>query len=883
MEPLQKAQERLSLHELIRVGVGRQEDLRLLQNVAMQSACLPATSVAQLLREAALREEWRSGREAALLDSLRSQSLGGVLGLGLGPGGCLSAADGRLLSEQLAALTEMVEQHQQRRRTRAAAASAAAPGAAVQRAAAAVYRGSPTSRKSPGATSHPGPRGPHPAAPAAPSSTGSSTAAVTASAPSPVRPHTSSHPYLTPLGPKQPPAPQSPLSTPPVQQQQPQPLTGQLAEGLGRRLSRPASTPSAASRSSTGLVRTVSAGSDVADRRDSDSSGTSGYDVGHHSPAAPAQRQRRLGTSVGAPGSAASVAAAAAIYGAGTAATAGGTGVVGSPARGLRSSGRGGGRQQQPSGGGGGGGPSSPFQAVKSTHGSPLSQGRLRPCSAPDGLPGPSAWDATRTAAVAAAGPVDTSVAMMSAAAATAAAAAAAVNSPPGGGGGAVGASHAAERNSGFRNLLRLQQLLVQGLREHAQAEGEGGALEALVASVTEGQHFFAECLLEALEAAGLPPDAVGGGAWDKMLRLGQLGLTRSDVNRLEEIRRQRAARVIQRQVRKWLRRRRHQRRLAEARARADAMQRKLREVAARVIQSWVRGHLARRLVARLAAEAAREGAERRRLAARAWRAHRRALRYAEVLARAEEKRRRRLQLPEQEQQQQQQGGAVVTVAVAGGQAGGRTGCGRVLMTAEQAVVVIQSHLRGWLVRRSSDLWWARASLRLRERRAGARAWRQHQRFMEASHDMQAQLLGSLVREAQLAAALEADRRRQDGEMRAAFNEWLLQQQRVALSQPLPRGWVPHPHPSEPGRMCFLNTRTGELHGLHPAVAELARHAREQHAAAVAALQLRFSGVPAYLEQVHQATAAQATIAMRAIAVVYQSAVAQAGGLRPRP
>jgi hypothetical protein len=72
----------------------------------MQAACLPAASLAQLLREAALREEWRSGREATLLGSLRSQSLAVLLGLGPGPGG--GTADGRLLSEQVAALTEVI-------------------------------------------------------------------------------------------------------------------------------------------------------------------------------------------------------------------------------------------------------------------------------------------------------------------------------------------------------------------------------------------------------------------------------------------------------------------------------------------------------------------------------------------------------------------------------------------------------------------------------------------------------------------------------------------------------------------------------------------------------------------------------------------------------
>ncbi|GLC34710.1 hypothetical protein PLESTB_001231600 [Pleodorina starrii] len=855
-DPLQKAQERLSLHELIRVGVGRQEDLRLLQNVAMQAACLPAASVAQLLREAALREEWRSGRDAALLALLRSQGV--LLGLGLGPGGCLSAADGRLLSEQVAALTEMLEQQQQRKRSRAAASG---PGQWA-------FGASPISRK---------------AASAGLGVAGSPVSPIAASIPL--------RPYLAPLAGRPPP---SPSPSPPQQQQQPVYLGGAArgAEGLGRQLlQRPASTP-AGDIQHSGLTRSVSAGIEGSNGR--------GYEAAQEGLT---PRQRRVVS----PGGCTSTASAAAIYG---------TAVVGSPARALRSGGRAPGQSRGSGSGQGGQAYASP---VRQTRGSSPGQTWPRPGSAPDG----AAWAAARAAGV--------EPALAASTAAAAVAAAAAVNSPSTAGGGSP-AGEGAQRSSGFRNLLRLQRLLLQGLREHAQDDGEGGALEALASSVAEGQAFFAECLTDALEAAGLPPDTValspalarvphqqgqGQGqllpgspgrrapvvAWDKMLRLGQLGLTRSDVARLEEIRRQRAARVIQRQVRKWLRRRRHQRRLAEARARADAMQRKLRDRAARVIQAWVRGHLARRLAARLAVQAAAEREQRRRAEAaraaaatriqRAWRAHRRAVRYAAALARAEELRRQR------EQQQQQEPlwrpaeteTEAETKAVAGPgrvqepQAtafprGQEQGAERGLraprrdgissMPLEKAVVVIQSHLRGWLVRRSSDLWWARASHSLRERRAAVRAWQQHQRFMAASYDMQAQLLGAMVREAQVAEALAADRRRQEGELRAAFNEWLLQQQRVALSQPLPRGWVPHPHPDQPGRMCFLNTRTGELHALHPAVSELARHAREQHSAALSSLQQRFSGVPAYLASLHAATAAQADIAMRAIAIMYQ-------------
>lgn len=70
----------------------------------------------------------------------------------------------------------------------------------------------------------------------------------------------------------------------------------------------------------------------------------------------------------------------------------------------------------------------------------------------------------------------------------------------------------------------------------------------------------------------------------------------------------------------------------------------------------------------------------------------------------------------------------------------------------------------------------------------------------------------------------------------------------------------------------------GELHALHPAVAELACHARQQLSAAQAALQERFSGLPEYMVRLHTATAAQADIAMRAIAVMYQSTAGSGPG-----
>ena len=104
-EALQRAEERIAIHELIRLGVGRHEDLRLLQKVGLPThtrthwahtlSCtgmhmdaprgcaadlqvallddeaLPTRDSLQLVREGVLREEWRSQREAVILEQLQ--------------------------------------------------------------------------------------------------------------------------------------------------------------------------------------------------------------------------------------------------------------------------------------------------------------------------------------------------------------------------------------------------------------------------------------------------------------------------------------------------------------------------------------------------------------------------------------------------------------------------------------------------------------------------------------------------------------------------------------------------------------------------------------------------------------------------------------------
>mmetsp|Transcript_20193 Transcript_20193/g.44027 ORF Transcript_20193/g.44027 Transcript_20193/m.44027 type:complete len:183 (+) Transcript_20193:82-630(+) len=101
-EAVQKAHERLYLHELIRIGVGRQEDLKLLHSVAIQDASLPAAACQQLLKECHLREEWRLTRETQLLERVRESNLV-----------TFSHVDDQQLTDQLIALQQIREEERQ--------------------------------------------------------------------------------------------------------------------------------------------------------------------------------------------------------------------------------------------------------------------------------------------------------------------------------------------------------------------------------------------------------------------------------------------------------------------------------------------------------------------------------------------------------------------------------------------------------------------------------------------------------------------------------------------------------------------------------------------------------------------------------------------------
>lgn len=101
---LARVRERQALHELIRVGFSRVEDLKLLQDVVVGKHAHKLGLGEQVVLEAQLREEWRVQREETLM----------------GPTGGLETfvsvddnAEGKILRDKLAGLNEMLQRERQ--------------------------------------------------------------------------------------------------------------------------------------------------------------------------------------------------------------------------------------------------------------------------------------------------------------------------------------------------------------------------------------------------------------------------------------------------------------------------------------------------------------------------------------------------------------------------------------------------------------------------------------------------------------------------------------------------------------------------------------------------------------------------------------------------
>lgn len=436
--------------------------------------------------------------------------------------------------------------------------------------------------------------------------------------------------------------------------------------------------------------------------------------------------------------------------------------------------------------------------------------------------------------------------------------------------------------------LLRLQGTLMQGLLQHAASGGAGAAHGAMSQSVSQMQGHFSACVREAQALLGLLGAAAGGGNrgtqqagrnWDRMLLLGQLGLTGLDMARLQLLRRQQAARVIQRAVRAWLKRRRHVKQVEAARRQAQQIAQKLRAAAATIIQKHWRRWVAQRRAKWLRRERL-EGQRHARLQAlvqqlavlriqRAWRAHRKRVRAAKALAVSSCSAALRSCSVLQEggvgsavesapaaaagagssaantlkvkgcagqdahvvqeaaascltsQSVGQTASSSLSDSQAGSQsqrparaAGFQIAAPRTALRAPQdaAATRIQAVVRGWLLRKSDALWWSHCMSEVRSRRAAARAWASHHAFMAATYSMQEQLVALVLQEAEEGERAMREVAAERQEFEASWGAWLRQQCTAALSQQLPKGWLPHQHP-DTGEVCFLDTRTGGLRG----------------------------------------------------------------------
>ncbi|MEW5299186.1 MAG: hypothetical protein WDW36_002225 [Sanguina aurantia] len=437
-----------------------------------------------------------------------------------------------------------------------------------------------------------------------------------------------------------------------------------------------------------------------------------------------------------------------------------------------------------------------------------------------------------------------------------------------------------------FQQLLRLQGVLMQGLHEHKASDGASSAHSALLRNVVDGQQFFSACLESTRQQLGygtppVPHTASDGGSasvvlpppgirWMRhlQLQLGQLGLTRADACRLAVLRQSCAARVLQRSVRRWLLQRECQRAFEDAQRRTALLYERLRGTAAAVIQRCFRSHCADKREAAAARSAAELRLQRRleallrsASAARIQTAFRRFLRKRRYWAAVEQPQHGPSQPPPAEDGPTGPLAHVPAWLIKAGPPGGGGGvASRVLA----AVVCIQAHCRGWRVRRGTSLWWARGLARVSARRRARGRWQRHQRAMAATWGLQEELVATATMESEASGAVVVRLHGLDADMGRCWDGWLSKQLGTAYAQPLPRHWIPHPSPVN-GQQAFLNTRTGELHALHPSVSELHVFVEAQRQAANASLQQRRQGLLDDMEAVLQRCTAKQAALLQAV------------------
>ncbi|GAQ80060.1 hypothetical protein KFL_000450160 [Klebsormidium nitens] len=417
-----------------------------------------------------------------------------------------------------------------------------------------------------------------------------------------------------------------------------------------------------------------------------------------------------------------------------------------------------------------------------------------------------------------------------------------------------------ASRDPQVLALVQLHKTLLHGLKRHAACAGESAAHVALEEHVRAAQAHFAASLADVTQALadvspGRPESKLGAAAF----AFGDLGLPAALVARLVDLRRQQAARTVQRGVRKWSSDRRReageeeliQRQEAFRQNRAaqriqDAFRTDWRKQRTRLavvrsvrlrtsagkIQRAFRCLLRRRRAAckhldRVAAQ---------RAALRQWKADRkidilRQRAESAALKRGEEKRR-------------------WFAAVRIQSAVRRIWAKRDARRRRWAVGVLQKWARGWGVRR--NMWWHRAVKQMRERRREAARVKARKQAIAQSWTAADRALTRL-------AALQADvRRTRDAIERekagfaAQWARWLEGLERSASAQPLPRGWL-RQRTSSTGKEGYVNTRTAESQALHPALVGLLPEIEVQRAKGQEGFRARLAALEARLAPLEEA------------------------------
>ena len=364
---------------------------------------------------------------------------------------------------------------------------------------------------------------------------------------------------------------------------------------------------------------------------------------------------------------------------------------------------------------------------------------------------------------------------------------------------------------SRFHQLLRLHEILVRNLEQHKSSGGQLAAASALAANCKHARKIFQDFIeeVESVLSTKGPSrqkgvsQAPGVLLWTlRLLQLGQLGLTAADLDRLSVIRSSMAARSIQRFARPWLRRVRLRRSVEAAHKQSMEMMQMVISSSAVVIQSAWRALEGRREAKRRMQLKRINRVEllKMKLAAikiqRFYRLWRRRRRVRDALMKAPTSSR---------------------------------------LTSDpspneiRAAITIQSWIRGWRVRKSKDLWWEKRLMETRSNRQLASMWRHHHSRLAASLPLLHELVGTIIAEDEAISAALANAERERQEFESRWAAWISSHLNAAMSEPLPRGWIPM---SDAEGIKFLNTKTRELHLFHPSVNALRPHAAEQREAA---------------------------------------------------